>query len=171
MQAMPRYQQQSRLLQQVKTAPKPLQSWLLARGSLTKQLTQLANGQFRVQVLSNGWQKLDAVTAQRLDCRPQQLAWVRESYLFGSSRQPWVKARSIIPISSLQKQARIFRYIGKKPMGKILFFRQNPTGQRWCDKTQLGYARQSCYLWQGCQVLVEEIFLDAFQQFLNKTAE
>ncbi|MFB2579329.1 chorismate lyase [Acinetobacter sp. c2-A9] len=171
MQSMPRYPHQTRLLQQVKTAPKPLQAWLLAQGSLTKQLTTFANGQFRVQVIANGWQKLDTVTAQRLGCRPQQLAWVRESFLFGSSHLPWVKARSIIPMPSLQKQARIFRYIRQRPMGKILFFRQNPTGQRWCDKTQLGYARQSCYLWQGCQVLVEEIFLDAFQQFLNKTAE
>ncbi len=37
-------------------------------------------------------------------------SWVRETYLYGSDVEPWVKAKSIFPIQSLQKSPYISAY-------------------------------------------------------------
>lgn len=111
---------------QVKPMLKPeinpeLKTWLYASGSLTQQLTDLAKGSFKVLPTQEHFQRLHFIDSQWMNMPPQHTSWVRESYLYGCDEQPWVKAKSIFPILSLQSRARIFQHIGKKPIGWFLF--------------------------------------------------
>ncbi len=75
------------------------------------------------------------------------------SFLYGSDAEPWVKAKSIFPILSLQGRARLFKHIGKKPIGWFLFQRTNPACERrviwledgWTQTELLYLARLQVY--------------------------
>ena len=147
--------------------PVALQHWLYASGSLTQQLTELGQGQFHVEPIAEQFQRLNFADAKWLNMPFQHTAWVRESYLYGSEDQPWVKAKSIFPILSLQKQARIFQHIGKKPIGWYLFQRTQPKCERRVIFLDEGWTRQSCYTWHGCKFIVQETFLANFERFIE----
>ena len=149
--------------------PAELKTWLHASGSLTQQLTDVADGQFSVKPVKEHFQRLNFIDATWMQVPLHHTSWVRESYLYGCEKQPWVKAKSIFPIQSLQGRARIFKHIGTKPIGWFLFDRTQPKCERrviWLDE---GWTRQSCYTWHGCKFIVQETFLPAFQQYLRKT--
>lgn len=153
-----------KLMQQI---PAELKSWLYASGSLTQQLTDLAHGKFNVQPVKEHFQRLSFSDARWMGMPHQHTSWVRESHLYGCEAQPWVKAKSIFPILSLQKRARIFQHIGKKPIGWFLFQRTNPQCERRVLWLEDGWTRQSCYTWHGCKFIVQETFLPSFEQFLQ----
>lgn len=143
-----------------------LRTWLYASGSLTQQLTDLAQGQFRVEPTKESFQRLTHTDAKWMKMPHHHTSWVRESFLYGSEKHAWVKAKSIFPILSLQKKARIFQHIGKKPIGMFLFDRTNPACERRVILLDEGWTRQSCYTWYGCKFIVQETFLPAFEQFI-----
>jgi chorismate lyase len=143
-----------------------LKQWLYASGSLTQQLTDLGGGQFSVIPVKEHFQRLIRADATWMKMPNYHTAWVRESMLYGSETQAWVKAKSIFPILSLQKRARIFRYIGSRPIGWFLFQRTSPHCERRVVLLEDGWTRQSCYTWHGCKFIVQETFLPAFEQFL-----
>lgn len=145
-----------------------LKQWLCAEGSLTQQLTALAEGQFRVAPMSEQFQRLLHADAKWLKMSNQHIAWVRESYLYGCEEHPWVKAKSIFPILSLKAKARIFQHIGPQPIGRFLFQRTHPACERRIIHLQDGWTRQSCYTWHGCKLIVQETFLPSFEQFLQQ---
>ena len=150
--------------------PQDLKSWLYASGSLTQQLTDLGNGQFKVQPTTEHFERLQFDNAKWMGMPHHHTSWVRESLLYGSGVEPWVKAKSIFPILSLQKRARIFQHIGRKPIGFYLFQRTNPKCERrviWLDE---GWTRQSCYTWHGCKFIVQETFLQSFEQFIQQSS-
>jgi chorismate lyase len=149
-----------------KKIPQHLSKWLFASGSLTLQLTDLAGGQFSVVPIKEHFQRLNFADARWMNMPHQHTSWVREAYLYGSEQQPWVKAKSIFPILSLQKRARIFQHIGKKPIGWFLFQRTQPICERRVICLDEGWTRQSCYTWHGCKFIVQETFLPAFEQFI-----
>lgn len=151
--------------------PVRLLPWLSASGSLTQQLTTLGGGTFRVQPLQQQFQRLSLSDAQWLNMSHQHTAWVREVYLYGCEQQPWVKAKSIFPILSLQKRARIFRHIGHRPIGWFLFQRTTPKCERRIVRLEDGWTRQSCYTWHGCQFIVQETFLPHFEAFIQPHIE
>lgn len=148
--------------------PVQLQHWLLASGSLTQQLTHLAGGVFRVEPIQEYFKRLSLHDAQWMNMPAQHGAWVREAYLYGCDPQPWIKAKSIFPILSLQKRARIFQHIGNKPIGFFLFQRTQPRCERRVLWLEDGWTRQSCYTWHGCKFIVQETFLAQFEQFLDQ---
>lgn len=148
--------------------PTYLKSWLYASGSLTQQLTQLAEGNFHVEPKQEYFQRLNLQDARWMNMPPHHTSWVREAFLYGSEPQPWVRAKSIFPILSLQKRARIFRYLGQKPIGWYLFERTQPKCERRVLRLEDGWTRQSCYTWHGCKLIVQETFLEQFEQFLQK---
>ena len=150
--------------------PPLLWSWLTAHGSLTQQLRQQASGQFRVQPLREQLMRPTADEARLLSIPTGQWAWVREVYLFGADDVPWVFARSVIPISSLQGQARRLRYLGRRSLGSLLFARQAPACTRQVACLPQGWARRSRYVWHGQPLLVQECFLPAFIAHLEQTA-
>lgn len=147
--------------------PDFLQSWLYASGSLTQQLKEAAQGQFHVEPAHEYYQRLSFSDAKWLLMPHQHIAWVRESYLFGADREPWVKAKSIFPILSLKGKARIFQHIGRQPIGHFLFQRTTPKCQRRVLYLPEGWTRQSCYTWHHCRFIVQETFLHSFEQFLH----
>lgn len=149
--------------------PTELKTWLYASGSLTQQLTDLAGGKFRVQPIKEHFQRLHFIDAKWMRMSHQHTSWVRESFLYGNDTQPWVKAKSIFPILSLQGRARLFKHIGTKPIGWFLFQRTNPACERRVILLEEGWTRQSCYTWHDCKFIVQETFLPAFEQYLRKT--
>lgn len=151
--------------------PSTLKKWLLASGSLTQQLTDVAQGQFSVQPLQEHFVRLEKNDAQWMKMPLQHTSWVREAYLYGSETQPWVKAKSIFPVLSVQKKARIFRHLGKRPIGWFLFQRTNPTCERRIIYLEDGWTRQSCYTWHGCKFIVQETFLPAFEDFIKNSRD
>lgn len=152
---------------QAKTIPEELKKWLYASGSLTQQLTDLAGGEFQVTPQKEHFQRLLYLDAKWMKMPHHHTSWVRESFLFGCEAEPWVKAKSIFPILSLQSRARIYKHIGKKPIGWFLFQRTNPACERRVLWLEDGWTRQSCYTWHGCKFIVQETFLPAFEQFIQ----
>ena len=148
--------------------PVELKTWLYASGSLTQQLTDLASGSFKVEPTQEHFQRLNFVDAKWMRMPLHHTSWVRESYLYGCEDLPWVKAKSIFPILSLQKKARIFQHIGTQPIGRFLFQRTNPVCERRVIWLKEGWTRQSCYTWHVCKFIVQETFLASFEQFLQK---
>ncbi|SPL72216.1 chorismate--pyruvate lyase family protein [Acinetobacter stercoris] len=149
--------------------PNPeLKTWLYASGSLTQQLTELADGIFKVEPTREYFKRLTFLDSKWMRVPHQHTSWVRESLLYGCEGEAWVKAKSIFPIQSLQGRARLFKHIGKKPIGWFLFERTEPKCERrviWLDE---GWTRQSCYTWHGCKFIVQETFLPKFEQFLKQ---
>ncbi|MCH4245572.1 chorismate lyase [Acinetobacter gerneri] len=145
-----------------------LRTWLYAQGSLTQQLTDLAGGIFKVEPTAEYFQRLTFLDSQWMKQPHHHTSWVRESLLYGSEKTPWVQAKSIFPIQSLHAKARIFKHIGKKPIGWFLFDRTNPKCERRVILLKEGWTRQSCYTWHGCKFIVQETFLAAFVDFLKK---
>ena len=148
--------------------PKELNPWLNASGSLTQQLTDLAGGAFSVKPFREHFQRLSFDDAKWMQMPKYHTSWVRESYLYGSEEQAWVKAKSIFPILSLQKKARIFQHIGTKPIGLFLFHRTQPVCDRRVILLEDGWTRQSCYTWHGCKFIVQETFLPSFERFIQQ---
>ncbi len=148
--------------------PMTLWPWLTASGSLTQQLRQQSGGVFRVQRVREQLMRPTADEARLLKIPYGQWAWVREVYLFGCDDAPWVFARSVIPIRSVQGCARRLRYLGQRSLGSLLFTRHPLRCQRQVACLPEGWARRSRYLWHGQPLLVQECFLPAFLTHLEQ---
>jgi chorismate--pyruvate lyase len=110
-----------------------------------------------------------------------QLALVREVVLYGNN-QPWVFARSLLPVTSLTGPLRHLRKQGNRPLGALLF--SLPRLQRSammvaCITPQHEYVpaeflgdgpvwgRRSVFSIDGRALLVSEVFLDNLTRVLN----
>lgn len=156
------------------TAP----AWVLDRGSLTQQLRRRSDNQFAVQVLSQGWQAPRPSEARFLGLRRKQWVLTREVLLL-CQQQPWVFARSVIPIATLQGRLRYLRRFGSSSLGERLF--NEPSMQRHpFELSQLpasspllaaGATAQQHLLWgrrcrfeiEAKSLMVSEFFLPAYQ--------
>lgn len=104
--------------------PADLSGWLLDRESLTLRLQQLCPapppGGFRVQVLSQlqAMPRLDEM--QALAMQPREMAVIRQVLLL-CGKQPWVYARTVIPVSSLRGKLQQLTGLGTRPLGGVLF--------------------------------------------------
>lgn len=156
--------------------PPALRPWLLAEGSLTRHLTEAAGGDFRVQLLRQGWQRPTLAERQLLGLDVRALALVREVVLWGAG-QPWVYGRSIIPNDSLSGELRRLKKLRDSSLGSLLFrypqlsrtpfelaaidgASQLPPALR-CDARL--WARRSRFALDGRALVVSETFLPAFQ--------
>ncbi|BFM18650.1 chorismate lyase [Maricurvus nonylphenolicus] len=159
----------------------PLSQWLFDRGSLTSRLQHLSHGQFRVEVLSQGWGKPRLSEARSLGISPRRYALVREVILYGQD-QPWVYARSILPQCTLTGRLRSLRKLDNRPLGAMLFndpamYRSpieiacfkadNPLIPQKVRSTTPLWGRRSRFYLDNKPLLVCEIFLDAFNQTLS----
>ena len=161
---------------------KPMQEWLLDRGSLTSRLIAASKGEFHVEVVRQlfGVPRLDE--RQALGMKRPALALIREVILFGQS-EPWVFARSLLPLSSLTGTLRHLRKQGNRPLGAFLFSQphlarsaiavaeisrdhgyvpNNLVGDR------LLWGRRSVFYLQQKPLLVSEVFLPAFAARLDR---
>lgn len=103
--------------------PRGLWPYLAEAGSLTERLRARAAG-FQVQVLSHGHTTLSEEDSALLGAKPEEAGYLRQVYLCGRERQPWVYARSLVagPSESWLKD------LGDQPLGDKVF--SNPDAER-----------------------------------------
>lgn len=163
--------------------PKALNHWLDDEGSLTARLVALSQGHFRVEVLRQQLALPSRNEQQALGMKRPGRALIREVILRGKD-QPWVYARSVLPISSLSGKLRHLRKQRNRPLGAFLF--SQPQLQRSpiavaAFSADDGYlpasiahplplwGRRSVFALDGKPLLVSEVFLPAFcDQLLAK---
>ncbi len=147
--------------------PDEFKSWVLDEGSLTQRLKQASAGDFRVRVVFSGWGKptlnevksLETGTKQRLS----GVCLVREVELMCLG-EVWVRARSIIPASTLSGAERQLKVLGSKPLGEFLFRARSMRRSRlepFCQRHNSGalYGRRSVFYLHEKPLLVSELFL------------
>ena len=149
-----------------------VRSWLLEPGSLTARLVARAEGQFRVEVLSQYWGRPAVEESRRLRLHPGRFALIREVALIGRDKA-WVRARSVLPASSLTGAGRRLRKLGNRSLGGLLFrdatLRRGPIEiSRLQQAEGLVFARRSHLVYHGRPLLVAECFLPAL--FADDTA-
>lgn len=92
------------------------------RGSLTRLLREFTIESFRVRVLREGYRVPRPDEARMLRLPTRRRAWVREVELLGDDTA-WVRARTVIPLASLNGPNRRLRHLGNRPLGSALFGR------------------------------------------------
>lgn len=146
-------------------ASREIRSWLLEPGSLTARLVARSAGHFRVEVLSQYWGRPAVEEARRLRLHPGRFALIREVALIGHD-EVWVRARSVLPASSLSGPGRRLRKLGNRSLGGLLFrdptLRRGPIEiSRLHQAEGLVFARRSHLVYHGRPLLVAECFLPA----------
>ncbi|MGP4845192.1 chorismate--pyruvate lyase family protein [Marinobacter sp. 1Y8] len=94
--------------------------WLTVEGSLTRALQLRCRHSFHVDILWEGYARPTAEEARALALPPRQHAWIREVNLCGDG-EPWVMARTVIPLATLKGAGRRLRHLGRQPLGAFLF--------------------------------------------------
>ncbi len=153
---------------QMMNIPPALRRWLVIQGSLTQQLTIHAHGQFQVKPFYQAFARPSLDEARFLGVPVHQRAWIREVELYGCESEPWVRARSVIPISTVRGRGRRLRHLGSRSLGSLLFARQQPRCLRQVARWSQGWARRSRYVWHGQPLLVQECFLPSFEQSIKQ---
>ncbi len=150
--------------------------WLLAQGSLTQQLRNFASGEFSVVRLNESLQHPNFDEIKRLHLYAGQRVWVREVLLFGDEEEPWVHARSVMPLQTLSGSGRRLKLLKNRSLGSLLFERGGVQTipkyeqRKAREITQLseGWTRRTTYVWHQKYLLVQETFLPAFVESLNR---
>lgn len=165
--------------------PRQLYPWLVDSASLTAKLLALSERHFRVEILRQvmAYPSLSERLVLGLDQR--RLALIREVVLYGFD-QPWVFARSVLPLSSLTGSLRRLRKQGSRPLGAFLFSQPHlvrgpialaainahhgyvPAGLL---KPDLVWGRRSVFSLTGKPLLVSEVFLHDLVQRLGACPE
>lgn len=107
--------------------PSAVERWLRDPGSLTARLKSASQGDFRVNLLRQGWARPLDSERRLLGMRRGGIAILREVELICGG-VPWVFARTLIPVRSLQGPARRLAMLGNRPLGEVLF--SDPTMRR-----------------------------------------
>lgn len=147
-------------------------SWIKDKGSLTQKLIKKSSGKLRVEVLGQQIQAVRTSEKQTLGIKHGRHAVVREVILYGNN-EPWVYARTVIPLNTLHGPLRHLHYLGNKPLGEKLF--TDPTmkrgqievavfsAQQLPEKLQKMegdiWGRRSVFHLKGKPLLVAEVFL------------
>jgi len=160
--------------------PGSLRGWLLDTASLTLRLQQLCPGRFRVRLLSQAWGRPFLDEARLLEMPADALALLRQVQLLCGG-QPWVYARTVMPVASLSGRLQRLAHLGTRPLGGMLFadpgMRRGGLQLARLGAGQALHAAATCHLasqpaevWgrrtvfrlDGKPLLVSEIFLPDF---------
>ena len=156
-----------------------LKNWLLDTSSLTERLQSHCR-QFRVQLLGQAVAPLLA----NEKCQMQGVACEVREVLLCAEDQPWVFARSLLPVSLVLEGMQELAYLGEQSLGKVLFNRSDcvrepfeitriPVGHNLLQMLQLDsrhdlWGRRSRFRYRHWHMMVAEIFLPgcpAYKQF------
>lgn len=159
------------------TLPLRLLTWLYDDASLTLRLQQASGGDFRVAVLSQGWQRPLLNERLALGMGHSEYGIVRQVQLVCNGA-PWVYARSVIPVGTLQGAGRQLARLGNRPLGAFLFANRGVVrepmeitcvtpGQMIYHEAMAGvkskqaavWGRRSRFRFEGRPLLVSEFFL------------
>lgn len=148
----------------------PARYWLQVEGSFTRALQRQCRQSFHVEVQFQGFRFPTLEEARRLNRPRNRLAWIREVRLCGDG-EPWVLARTVIPLDCLRGRNRVLLQLGSRPLGAWLF--SNPDWQRGPLETGLcqgntpgqpRLARRSLFHNQRHALLVGEYLLPRLYQ-------
>ena len=157
--------------------PSSVRPWLLDEGSLTARLLRVHNGDFRVQLLRQEWQRPRPSEQRLLKLRNREWVLAREVVLWGGG-EPRVYARSVIPATSLKGRLRKLQALEEGSLGAMLFKDRSMArgdyelarfdGDSSCLPESLRsdrclWGRRSRFLLAGKPLMVSEIFLPSFQ--------
>jgi len=146
--------------------------WLMNPSSLTRRLQLVSHNRFRVEQLSQHIVKPALNEASLLKLRSQQYVLVRQVLLYGGD-QPWVFARTVIPLTTLNEGNRHLLKLGNRSLGSVLFkyphIRRAPIEICHADPdkaffTDFVWGRRSIFEIHQSPLLVTELFLDTFCQ-------
>ena len=155
--------------------PIDVRTWLLDKGSLTQRLIRASDGNFCVKVLAQGWQCPKPSEETLLGMSSRRIAIVRE-VLLCCNNQPWVFARSVLPVDTLTGRLRYLRHFSDRPLGALLF--SDPSMKRRSFEVALFddrhippserrggqyWGRRSRFELSDKPLLVSEIFLPDFK--------
>ncbi|WP_341938128.1 chorismate--pyruvate lyase family protein [Marinimicrobium sp. C2-29] len=168
-----------------RAGPRHLQPWLLDQGSLTAKLVRESRGDFRVSVRRQGLARPRLSERRALGLGAGRWALVREVVLWGEG-QPWVFARSVIPLTSLTGRLRQLRRLQTRPLGGFLFAQpdlergpielsrmtpRNSSVPASLQGEEALWGRRSIFRLEARPLLVSEVFLPAFTQRLLSMRE
>ncbi len=147
----------------------PARYWLQVEGSFTRALQRQCTETFHVEVQHEGFAVPTREEAQHLGLPARQRAWIREVRLCGDG-QPWVLARTIIPLACLEGRGRRLRHLGNRPLGAYLFsspdWQRGPLETGLCNRVVSGQpamARRSMFCHrQQCLLVGEYLLPDLF---------
>jgi chorismate--pyruvate lyase len=143
-------------------------AWLVAPGSLTKQLRRVCLGTLCVDVLAEGWVRVERVEARALGVRCGMWVWRREVVL-RCEGQPYVHAVSFAERAGVLRLG--LRRLGQRPLGEVLFKRGSRCEGRGVVRTfglrspELPWRRWSVFKVHGHRVLLYEDFMAAVPPF------
>ncbi len=164
----PHWRPDNRLSQSL--LPTHLEPWLSHRGSLTAALKAIADGTFEVEVIRQTIQQPFWHEQKVNGGMSGYAAMVREVRL-RIYREPVVYARSIIPLSLSGRGGGGLASLGKSPLGHLLF----KSGQIHVASREFAqllianeavYARRTPYDYLDQSILVSEVFLPRFLNYL-----
>ena len=139
-------------------------SWLLDKGSLTKRLIKASNGQFSVKIVRQYWGYPELNECSALGMRSREIALIREVALCCKG-EIWVRARSIIPKTTLSGEERLLQHLGTRPLGAFLFKskamerKEIEVAAFETSEAQQMFGRRSVFLLHNKPLLVSELFL------------
>jgi chorismate--pyruvate lyase len=153
-----------------------LQDWLTDSGSLTARLVAVSAGNFKVKLVRQiiGLPSMNERLV--LGMRRPAVALIREVILCGNN-EPWVFARSILPLASLTGRLRHLRKQGTRPLGAYLFSQPRLTRSAIAVarisrdhayapsdlvNNHILWGRRSVFYLQEKPLLVSEVFLPDF---------
>lgn len=156
-------------------------AWLSDPGSLTRSVTVSCPRRFAVDVVKQAHGRALPSEANLLGSGSPQATLVREVRL-NCGREPWVYARTLIPIHSMRGRVHALTRLGRRPLGAVLF--ADPTTRRLAVeiaritprhqlfaratahlKTRPGaiFGRRTLFEYGGEKILVNELFLPAIE--------
>lgn len=157
-----------------KHIPASIADLLYDSSSLTARLIDKCKGRFHVKVLSETRATATPDEIKALHMSSRRYALIRQ-VLLCCDNQPWVYARTVIPLHSLRGPLRHLAQLGNRPLGAVLF--ADKTMRRGAmEVTSLGFGhpcyeltgyrgeemiwgRRSRFWLSGHPLLVSEFFL------------
>jgi len=149
--------------------------WLTDASSLTRRLKQASQQRFHVQLLQQSLLRPALNECHHLGMTTQEYALVRQVILHGLN-QPWVFARTVIPLPTLRQGNRHLMLLGNRSLGSVLF--KNAHTRRTSQEITRSYpdfcapfiwGRRSTFEIRQAPLLVTELFLEPFRNYLNLT--
>ena len=144
--------------------------WLGDTGSLTQALRAIADGTFKVSVLSEQI-KVPFWHEQRKLHRSLHLAALVREVELSIHETPVVFARSIIPLNLVSAGQGGLKNLGGTPLGHLLFKdgKMRVSKREFLNlqiKQNTVYARRTPYDYLDSRILVSEFFLPEFNKYL-----
>lgn len=147
--------------------------WLMNPSSLTRRLQAASQQTFRVERTDQQILKPALNEASLLGMHSQQYALIRQVILYGQE-QPWVFARTVIPLSTLNAGNRHLMRLGNRSLGSVLFkyphIRRAPiqiTRNNNRFTADFIWGRRSIFEIHQAPLLVTELFLEPFAGHSN----